>query len=174
MNAAHALANLVAARDALTACGARPFLVDGTLLGAIREGDFIAHDRDTDMGCFIEDHVAGMIPAMKRAGFRIGKRFGAPGRGLEYAFRRHAIKLDVFFYYSDEAGSFHAAWKNGQPIRYSYWPFGLAPVEFMGETFLAPDDPERFLATKYGPDWRTPVTDWDWAWGPANAGRWVA
>jgi hypothetical protein len=48
----------------------------------------------------------------------------------------------------------------------------LAPLTFLGRTFLAPSDPVAFLVTKYGPEWRTPVTTWDWAWGPRNAVAW--
>jgi hypothetical protein len=173
MNAAHALANLVDARDALSTTGARPFIVDGTLLGAVREGGFIAHDTDVDLGCFIEDQSPEMIAAMEWAGFTFRKQYGTASRGLEYSFRRHDIKLDLFFYYTDDRGRFHAAWKKRRPIRYRYPLFHLAPLEFMGETFMAPEDPETFLVAKYGPRWRTPVVDWDWAWGPANAERWV-
>lgn len=174
MNHAHAFANLVDARDALVSCGARPFLVDGTLLGCIRERDFIAHDLDVDLGCFIEDLDApAMCAAMAAAGFESWKSYGTPKRGFQLSFKRHAIKLDVFFYYLG-AGlcRYHAAWLDGEPIRYTYPPFALDSAPFLGETFLVPEEPVRFLITKYGRDWRTPVTPWDWAWGPKNAGPW--
>jgi hypothetical protein len=172
MNAAHALDNLRLVRDVLATHGARSFLVDGTLLGAVREGGFIAHDTDVDTGCFIGDLRPAVLPALVRAGFRVHRRFGAPKRGYQWSLKRHKIKTDVFFYYTDRHGRYHAAWQKKQPIRYSYWRFDLAPIEFMGEAFLAPDDPERFLMTKYGPGWREPVTEWDWAWGPRNATAW--
>lgn len=173
MNPRIALVNLVLAQDAVKSIGGRPFLADGTLLGAVREGGFIAHDKDTDMGVFIEDYRTDLIFAMQRRGFRVRRIFGSPGRGFQIAFRRLGVKLDMFFYYTDERGRYHAAWKQGEPIRYGYWHFDLAPIGLMGRTFLAPDDPERFLVTKYGPDWREPVTEWDWAWGPKNATAWV-
>lgn len=177
MNTAIAARNLVDAARALASCaGARPFLVDGTLLGAVREGGFIAHDRDLDLGVFIEDlRLDSMIRVMRRAGFSHRRTFGSPERGLELAFRRDGIKLDVFFYYLDEAGRFHASWPSAtDPIRYDYWPFGLERLSFLGHDFLAPEDPERFLETKYGEGWRTPVVDWDWRWGPRNARAWVS
>ena len=172
MNQADALAGLVAARDALGAIGIMPFLVDGTLLGAIREGGFISHDTDTDMAIFREElDVIRMIQAMTAAGFVYRKKYGRPSRGCQLVFARNEVKLDIFVYYRD-THLFHAAWKRGRPIRYEYEPFTLAPLEFLGETFMAPSDPVRFLVAKYGRYWRTPVKKWDWAWGPVNARPW--
>lgn len=174
MNPRSAHNNLVDATRALTQAGLRPFLVDGTLLGAVREGDFIAHDRDVDLGLFIEDWRAGLARRLVSAGFAHRKTYGAVDRGLQYSFRRSGIKLDTFFYYRDGDTVYHAAWLDGEPIRYDYPAFRLAPLTFRGQAFLAPEDPEAFLRAKYGPDWRIPVTTWDWAWGPRNARAWAA
>lgn len=174
MNPRSAHRNLVDAVAALTRAGIRPFLVDGTLLGAVRDGDFMAHDRDIDLGVFIEEWHPGLLRCLRTVGFVHRKTYGTVGRGLEYSFRRSGIKLDTFFYYRDGARVYHAAWLAGTPIRYEYPAFDLAPLTFRGEQFLAPQDPEAFLVAKYGPDWRVPVTQWDWAWGPRNAREWAA
>lgn len=158
---------------ALTAAGIRPFLVDGTLLGAVREGGFIAHDNDVDLGVFIEDYRPAFRRIVEAAGLPLYKTYGTPDRGLQFSFKRDGIKVDTFFYYRDGGTVYHAAWLHGTPIRYDYPAFTLKPLVFLGQTFLAPADPETFLVAKYGPDWRTPVTTWDWAWGPKNARAWV-
>jgi hypothetical protein len=173
VNSLSARKNLFAVAGALERAGIRAFLVDGTLLGAIREGDFIAHDRDVDLGVFAAEHVPEIPALITAAGIPHLRTYGTLERGLQYAFRARAVKVDLFFYYADAAGYFHAAWKDDQPIRYGYPPFSLAPLTFLGRPFLAPADPERFLRTKYGPDWRRPVKDWDWAWGPRNAVPWA-
>lgn len=173
MNHDHALDNLLRCTRALRASGLTPFLVDGTLLGCVRGGGFIAHDKDVDLGVFVDRLKPQTVRrAMRREGMQLGREFGALGKGYEMAFRRQGVKVDVFAYYTDTTGHFHAAWQGATPIRYRYWPFELKPVQFLGHTFMAPDDPERFLATKYGPDWRIPRTTWDWAWGPNNAEVW--
>lgn len=172
MNRGTAHNNLVLARNTLLKIGVRPFLVDGTLLGAIREGDFIGHDTDVDLGIWRRQWNPWIVPTLKGAGFRLHKVYGELNRGLQYAFKRGAVKLDFFFYYPDGPLVYHAAWKDGSPIRYTYQRFRLRPLRFRGETFCAPEAPVTFLETKYGPDWRVPVTDWDWAWGPKNAEAW--
>ena len=53
---------------ALEEAGVRPFLAYGTLLGAVRQGDFIGHDSDADLGYVSEhdhpvDAVARVVPA---------------------------------------------------------------------------------------------------------------
>ena len=172
MNARFAHYNLVSARDVLERLGIRPFLVDGTLLGAIREGDFIGHDTDVDLGIWRSEWRAWIIPHLTQHGFNLHKVYGDLDRGLQYSFKRRKIKLDLFFYYDDGDVVYHAAWKNGQPIRYPYARFDLKRLAFRGAVFWAPADPVRFLETKYGPEWRTPVKEWDWAWGPKNAEAW--
>lgn len=175
LNPRIALANLVEVRDALEAFGARPFLADGTLLGAIREGGFIAHDLDTDLGLFAEELRPEMAGAVVARGFRIKHQLGMPDRGFQWSFVRHRVKTDVFVYYLEAGLRYHAAWwkKLTVPIRYEYPAFELKRVAFLGTPFWAPADPMAFLERKYGPDWRTPKTDWDWAWGPRNARAWA-
>lgn len=172
MDHSHARENLVAAVEALSGIGLTPFLVDGTLLGAVREGNFIGHDKDIDLGLPIEQLTPAIVVVLQACGFTPWKTYGLPERGLQYSFKRHGIKLDIFFYYPDNGELFHAAWKDGTPIRYGYPTFILGPLEFLGHTFHAPADPVAFLVTKYGPEWKTPVTVWDWAWGPHNAVPW--
>lgn len=172
MNKTHALFNLLDAQEVLSTISVSPFLVDGTLLGAIRENTFMDHDKDLDMGVFIEEYVPEIQTKMIDAGFTHHRTFGTPAKGLELAFKKHDIKLDIFFYYREPGTRFHAAWLRGRTLRYDYWDFGLKSLTlFGGHVFRVPDDPVRFLETKYG-DWKIPVKEWDWAFGPKNVRYW--
>ena len=88
-------------RDFTEACGEadmNPFLMWGTLLGCVREGDFLKHDHDIDIGILSRDWPKRslLIEAMRRRGY-----------GLEFS-RNYKMRssaaicsriwiLDVFF-----------------------------------------------------------------------------
>jgi hypothetical protein len=177
MDKAAALRVLAEARDLLAALGVRAWLTDGTLLGYHRERDFIGHDQDVDLGCAIAAYDDRIIERFAGAGLECTNVFGRRDCGLELSFRKDGVSLDLFFFYEEGARRWHGAWRRTRDgrrkrrnlIKYYYDAFGLAEVEFKGERFLAPEDVERYVVTKYGEGWRTPVKGWDWAFGPANA-----
>lgn len=157
------------------------FLIDGTLLGAVREGDFIAHDNDLDLGVMAEEWshktIGEMVTAMLERGIVTEHMFGNPAHCFEVALRRDGVKCDLFFYHRDGDWRIFHAFKNGglnlpeDLITYEYKAElieNIKPMMFQGELYPAPEDPIAVLVAKYGDDWRTPVTEWDWAYGPKN------
>lgn len=167
-----ALQALVDAVAALERAGVTAWLTDGTLLGAVRERGFIAHDRDMDLGAMITQHTPAAIRELKAAGFRVRKTYGTRAAGLQHKLERAEIRLDIFWHYDDPTGGvWHAAWKRGRMLTYRYDRLALAPLAFVGRVFWAPYPPRLHLVAKYGMDWRTPKHDWDWAEDPANRDR---
>lgn len=168
-----ALANLVDARAVLDNIGMRCWLTDGTLLGYYREGDFLGHDLDVDVGCFIDELNEAFLPAFINDGWKCERIYGKWDTGLEVTLAKRGTKVDFFFFYRDSGKWWHAAWRHvgdlRNMIRYEYAPFELKTVKFKGHDFEIPSDTERYVETKYGPGWRQPVKNWDWAFGPANA-----
>jgi len=170
----HGIRNLTIARDVLTELGVRYFLIDGTLLGLVREKNFIPHDKDLDIGVFAEDFTPltfGLcVSKMMEQGFILQHCYGEWDKHFEAAWRRKDLKLDFFFYFKKENKRVFTAYKGNDVIEYWY-PSSmielLAPVSFLGETFTAPRDPEAVLRHKYG-DWKTPDKNWDWAYSPLN------
>ena len=177
INKDHALRNLVEAREILDKLGIRYWLTDGTLLGFFRNSDFIDHDEDLDMGADIASYNERMILDFTDSGWKLANIYGKRDCGLEISFKKRKIKLDIFFFYKENGKMWHGAWrkykKDGTTkrnlIKYSYDSFGIKTAVFKGETFNIPENPEKFVVTKYGKNWRTPVKQWDWEFGPSNA-----
>lgn len=153
------------------------WLTDGTLLGFYREKDFISHDMDMDVGVFIKDYNSEVDTHLLSKGWKIVRKLGFKDLGLEFTLMKDGHKIDIFFFYEQGDKYWHAAWqglkknkiKYRRMIKYTYPKFSLKPASFLGLDVLIPENPELYIITKYGKNWQTPVKNWDWALGPANA-----
>lgn len=178
-----ALKNLIDATEVLEKCGLTYFLVDGTLLGAVREGSFIGHDTDIDVGVFMNewtiDKMAEVLKEMMTKGFILYHSFGEFGRHFEVAWRRDGIKVDFFFYYQvGDKMRFNAFLNGGRTLPDDILTYEYPSSYFIkeklifiwidGEVFICPDDPHEICRLKYGDDYMTPKTKWDWATSPKN------
>jgi hypothetical protein len=167
--------NLLDANSILYSLGIRCWLTDGTLLGFFRENDIIEHDKDVDLGVRIEDYSEAIVPEFEKHGFGLKYVLGERKLGLELSFVRDGVKVDLFFFYREGDRMWHGAWqgldkgRKRNLIKYYYDVFGLREAEFLGEKFYVPADTLKYVETKYGRAWQTPVREWDWAFGPANA-----
>nr|WP_141014082.1 class I SAM-dependent methyltransferase [Nocardioides sambongensis] len=142
--------------------GVRGFLAYGTLLGAVREGDFIGHDNDVDLGYVsAAPHPVDVVleslrlqHAFTRAGMRVERYSGA---GLKIWVQDSSgidRGLDVFggFWDGDRLaflGELHTPFERS-------WIEPLGEVTLAGETFPAPARPEKLLEAMYGPAWKVP------------------
>ena len=156
-------------RDFIEACreaGMNPFLMWGTLLGCVREGGFLKHDHDIDVGILARDWPKRnlLIEAMRRRGYGLDEdacgnyKIRFVGRDL-----LGYLDVDAFFPWEGKMVCFfdHKQGKHG-----AWFPLD-ALSNFRGVTFNGihasiPDPPERVLETIYG-DWRTPVKEHDWS-----------
>lgn len=142
--------------------GLEAFPAYGTLLGAVREGTFLGHDNDADVG-YVSRHTHPID--VIRESHRVQRAVERQG----YATSRHsggAFKIDV----PDADGSvrgldvFGGFFSEGHlallgEIWAPYereWIFPLGTVTLDGRSLPAPADPERLLTATYGPGWRVP------------------
>lgn len=144
--------------------GHRPFVVGGTLLGAVREGKVLPHDDDADLAYLSEhDHPADL--ALESYGIQRSLE----SRGIE-VLRHSSTHLQLTFRRPDGivdgyVDIFTAFFKDGyinQPFHVrgpmeqsSMVPFSEVTLE--GRPYPAPAIPEDWLVVNYDENWHTPL-----------------
>lgn len=148
--------NLFAIVDILERLDLRYFLIFGTLLGVVREKDFINHDTDTDIGVFMEfSERFGEVRALAEdRGFTVLR--GGPGERL-FSFMRNDEYLDCYCAERKKVFPGRTMWDiDGSWIPGRHLD-NLDRIEFLGRSFCEPSDSERVLIILYGRGWKTPV-----------------
>jgi phosphorylcholine metabolism protein LicD len=147
--AARALRDLIAAYKTQ---GVTAWIQDGTLLGAVRTGQVIPWDKDTDVGIYSWEWTPAVHAAIITAGFKEEAAWNSPHKDFHQKYSRDRILIDVFHYYRHDDGSIYHGLRGGK-VRF-YYPreFTLSPIDFENVTLPAPFPPESFVRTKYGPN----------------------
>ena len=135
------------------------YLAYGTLLGAVREKDFIKGDEDIDVYVHDEKNLLRIIPELYKNDIKICRT----DKNTLYSFMYHdGCFVDVYTL---------------RRYKFSLWGrkcFNLAgcatpkkylvktqKIEFLNEQFDCPNEPEKILEFWYGEDWREPKSGHD-------------
>ena len=172
-----AVATLLLAKQILDGLGVHFWLSHGTLLGAIRDNDFIAHDSDIDLGIWDDCKVSHEMihHDFMAVGFTPANDFGSAGKGREYSFwSPFGVYIDLFFYVREKDHCWCNIW-TPEPRKQLFPPIlGFHSLKFQGEMYEIPANFEAVLEVNYGPDWKTPIAPverggtWHWADSPLN------
>lgn len=126
------------------------FPMFGTLLGMIRENDFITWDEDIDMCIFKEDEpkLLQLLPELKSKGFELVRY---ERRGL-YSFMKLGEYIDIYVLINIGDGilTTYASFFLERDVK------NLTPYNFKGIELSIPENYESVLELLYG-DWKTPM-----------------
>jgi lipopolysaccharide cholinephosphotransferase len=133
------------------------FLAYGTLLGAVRGGDFIDHDKDMDIGvvdCTYKD-IIQCIPDMDTIGFVVLR-----SRNIFHPFSviRNGEFIDIFIFKPNNK-KHPAYWVAGDYRIYGNYLEKITTIKFFGRDVNVPHNYEKMLEDLYGRDWKVPIRD---------------
>lgn len=125
------------------------FISDGTLLGFIREGDFIKDDTDIDVAVYApHDQKHIVIPDMT-----LIRTSEYNGRPTQTAYMKDNVIFDIYYYYDD---IIEGKWTTVADLgKIPLNRYELTPLETKYGIYPAPKEAEHYLTSRYG-DWRTP------------------
>lgn len=156
MNQAVARDNLLEIAGILDGLGIGYFLFFGTLLGAVREKGFIAHDTDTDLGVFADfaSRFLEVRAAAEMAGFSVLR--GGPGERL-FSFMRGNEYLDCYVAERKRTFVIRHVWDVDGSVVPARCLDATDRIVFLGRELAVPTGAEGVLRILYGRNWRTPV-----------------
>jgi hypothetical protein len=165
-----ALAVLADALAALDAAGVEHWVTYGSLLGLVRDGRLLPHDKDIDLAVLGGEGHERIRQQMLARGFTQTSQQEDRDGATNQKFRRDRVMIDLFFLrrasplWLDRA----AVWAASELVG-GHPPVEVKMQELGGVRVPAPADLEGYLAHLYGPGWRTPVRYWHWVFSPPNA-----
>lgn len=158
------------------------FVVYGTLLGFMREKNFISFDSDLDFGVITEDHT-DLRPFMNwlvQQGYKISRGFQIDGQIYELTVRIDGLGIDFFWFgewKNKGFGSFIFHRKTELPLAddpsFCVAHIACSPIkttrqiEVLGNLVPIPEDAEQFLEDVYTSQWHIPDPNWVSEEGPA-------
>ena len=131
------------------------WLVYGTLLGAIREGAFIRHDTDTDLGVYISDR-SRLIEALRELlenGFEL-IRTKCPDDLVTIMKDDEYVDIGIYRLDKDKCGKYFYVYQNNREYIPSFEE--LSTFSFIKHNFKIPYNSAMLLERWYGKTWKFP------------------
>lgn len=141
--------NILLLRNILRKTDIRWGLIFGTLLGAVREKNFITHDEDIDIYIFYEDKdkILELIHEFKKFGFNVVRY----ERESLFSIIRNNEYIDFYFFKKKIFGR--------RCLDYYVPNFFFkrsAKIKFFNHYFPTLNNAHKYLEFQYGKDWKIP------------------
>jgi hypothetical protein len=148
--------------------GYDPFFIYGSLLGAVRDNNFIGHDFDFDCayvsslrrGEDVAREAAEVARVLVDKGLRVETRVVTLHI---YRPENPKVRIDLFHLYFDDSDALRFSWGvAGEPdFTREMWQ-GVRELPFAGSVGRIPINAEALVETMYGASWRTPDAGFTW------------
>ena len=141
----------------------------GSILGAVRNGGQIPHDKDGDAGILEDERpqVEKALKEMEALGYHVirkGRREGTFGAGNSVKVCMSQINrtnVDLFWWHKEGDNWTRHNWCSVDKYKGRDIPndklFPIQRIAYEGMKLPAPADPEWFCAHRYGAGWKTPI-----------------
>jgi len=170
--------------EIMTATHEPYFLIGGTLLGLVREGHLLHHDKDIDIGVPDEETLQRIVIKLRESGYfdevgwpggvRNGKiawcsKHSSPVKDdheVRFELQAHYQQGDTVYYNRPMGPSW--PWREGRCEWPSKFFRSLGSVEAYGRMWPTPSPVEDFLTMFYGDDWHDEKNYHDWRYNTKN------
>ncbi len=156
------------------------FVISGTFLGLIREGDFLKHDVDIDIGIHFKDLLFDeIISKIKKSKLFFIKKIEYLNQGyfindkylhsdkkklvLIKVIHKTGLNIDLFIHYNEQ----EICWHGSSCFRWDNHLFELKGYCLNEIEVLGPKNAELYLTENYG-KWRIPITNFSFTSGTPN------
>ena len=139
------------------------FLVDGSLLGAMRQESFAGRPKDVDLG-IKENQIPKLLDAIpllvNHGSSYIKARPADKAQKLQIILEGVLIDVEFFRKQNVEGAEMWVGQTYDKSVVTNTFSIedleNLAPVKVYGKTFMSPSNPEKYLEKRFGKNWRVP------------------
>ena len=135
----------------------------GTLLGKIRENNFLTNDINLNIGMYKKDITPEFLINMEEVGFKRENSLTIKTLGLrELIYDYKGVKIEIYIYekVGNDCIEAYSLGENNKIISYRFKTVELEESKFMGERVWIPKHPEKHLKEIYGDKYNLPDPNW--------------